>query len=105
MVTTNRPEAADKALAASFQQARSRVFARQGMVATAHPLATGAGLDALRRGGNAMDAAVAYLVSLGHVRLARVSGLDDLSHVQIRDRAFLAAASAHGAAGQIQVAD
>ncbi|SDT21275.1 DNA-binding transcriptional regulator, LacI/PurR family [Friedmanniella luteola] len=53
----------------------------------------------------AMDAAVAYLVSLGHVRVARVSGLDDLSHVQIRDGAFLAAAAAHGAAGQIHVAD
>ena len=53
----------------------------------------------------AMDAAVAYLVSLGHVRIARVSGLDDLSHVQIRDRAFLAAASSHGATGRIHVAD
>ena len=29
--------------------------------------------------------------ALGHRRIARVSGLDDLSHVQIRDRAFLAA--------------
>ena len=53
----------------------------------------------------AMDAAVAYLVSLGHRRIARVSGLDDLSHVQIRDRAFLDATRAHQASGQILVAD
>jgi len=53
----------------------------------------------------AMGAAVVYLVSLGHRRIARVSGIDDLSHVQIRDRAFLAAAAAHGAAGLIHVAD
>ncbi|MEX1158262.1 MAG: gamma-glutamyltransferase [Thermomicrobiales bacterium] len=74
MLTTNRPEAADKALAASFQQSRSRVFARQGMVATAHPLATAAGLDALRRGGNAMDAAIAAALVTGVV-LPAMSGL------------------------------
>ncbi len=74
MVTTNRPEAADNALAASFQQSRSRVFARQGMVATAHPLATAAGLDALRRGGNAMDAAIAAALVTGVV-LPAMSGL------------------------------
>jgi DNA-binding LacI/PurR family transcriptional regulator len=34
-----------------------------------------------------------------------VSGLDDLSHVQIRDRAFLDATRAHQASGQILVAD
>ncbi len=70
-----------------------------------HPSVTGSFPTVWTDDAAAMDAAVAYLVSLGHRRLARVSGLDDLSHVQLRDRAFLQAAQAHSASGRILVAD
>lgn len=40
---------------------------RRGIVATGHPLAAQAGIDAFRRGGNAIDAAVAVGLTLGVV--------------------------------------
>src|SRR3954470_13864764 len=59
-----QPGAAIKAVPGSraqgwLSQGRSEVLARHGMVATSDPLAAQAGLDVMRQGGNAIDAAVA----------------------------------------------
>ncbi|HSG70645.1 MAG TPA: gamma-glutamyltransferase, partial [Planctomycetaceae bacterium] len=49
------------------RQSRSVVIAKNGLVATSHPLAAQVGLDVLKSGGNAADAAIAASAMMGLV--------------------------------------
>ena len=61
-----------------LSQRRSEVMARNGMVTSSQPLAVQAGVDVLRRGGNAIDAAVATAAVLSVVEPMNVGPAGDL---------------------------
>src|SRR5436309_2885620 len=57
--------AGERHLPAPYRSGRSVTLATHGMVATSHPLAAQVGLDVLKSGGNAIDAAIAVNAALG----------------------------------------
>src|SRR5438477_11706353 len=57
--------AGERSTPKAHRSGRSVTMAQHGMVATSHPLAAQVGLDILKRGGNAIDAAIATNAAIG----------------------------------------
>jgi gamma-glutamyltranspeptidase/glutathione hydrolase len=84
-------------------QHRSEVLARNGVVATSQPLAAQAGLDILRKGGNAVDAAVATAAVLSVVEPMNVGPAGDLFaivYIAKENKLYALNASGMAASGQ-----
>jgi gamma-glutamyltranspeptidase/glutathione hydrolase len=65
LVVTTTTSAGERNPPAPFRAGRSVTMAPHGMVATSHPLAVEIGLDVLKKGGNAIDAAIATDAAMG----------------------------------------
>ena len=79
-----------------YPSRRTVVFANRGMVATGQPLAAQAGLDILKKGGNAIDAAIATAACLTVVEpTGNGLGSDNFALVWVKDRLYGLNASGH----------
>jgi len=85
---------------------RSTVYAPGGMVATSQPLASAAGLEVLRLGGNAIDAAVtaAAVLSVTEPHMTGIGG-DMFAIVWLAREQRLVALNASGRAGSLMTRD
>ncbi|MEP6689274.1 MAG: gamma-glutamyltransferase [Gemmatimonadales bacterium] len=85
---------------------RSTVYAPNGIVATSQPLASAAGLEVLRHGGNAIDAAVtaAAVLSVTEPHMTGIGG-DMFAIVWLAREQKLVALNASGRAGSLMTRD
>ena len=88
--------------AAHHLAGRSTVYAPNGVVATSQPLASAAGLEVLRHGGNAIDAAVtaAAVLSVTEPQMTGIGG-DMFALVWLAKEQKLVALNASGRAGSL----
>lgn len=85
-----------------LRQSRAPVAARNGMVATSQPLAAEAGLEILKRGGNAIDAAIATAAALNVVEPESAGiGGDSFAIVWLAKEKKLIGMNATGRAGAL----
>lgn len=83
---------------------RTLIMGRKGAVGTNHPLATQAGLDVLRSGGNAVDATVAIALTLSVVE-PMMSGLGGDGFYQVHHGGMTQCWNATGSAPRAATAD
>ncbi len=91
---------------ATTMAGRSTVYAPSGMVATSQPLASSAGLEVLRIGGNAIDAAIAAaaVLSVTEPHMTGIGG-DMFAIVWLAKEQKLVALNASGRAGSLLTRD
>ena len=88
----------------TFHSRRAPTYARHGMVASSQPLATQIGLQALKQGGNAVDAAIAMAAVL-NITEPMMNGLGGDAFVMVFWQGKLHGLNASGRAGQAMTAE
>lgn len=84
------------ALKYSYPSRRSLVYGRRGMVSTSQPLAAQAGLDIIKKGGNAVDAAIATAICMTILEpTSNGIGGDCFALVWIKDKLYGLNGSGH----------